>query len=230
MDCAAGRGSLLSQKSVKDGACSLRLVIWELAMNASPSTRYSLLLSLKDPRNHAAWVEFVAIYEPLVYGLARRKGLQDADARNLCQEVFQVVAKSARRWTPESRQGSFRGWLFRVARNLIIDSFRQQKRQACGTGDSDVQRLLEGMPLLADEHERLIEAEYRRHVFYAAARSIETEFSASTWQAFWRTAVQSEAVADVAIEIGMSPGAVYIARSRVVARLCRRVKEIEGEE
>jgi RNA polymerase sigma-70 factor (ECF subfamily) len=199
-------------------------------MNASPSTRYSLLLRIADPQNHAAWLEFVAIYEPLVYRLARRRGLQDADAKNLCQEVFQVVAKSARRWTPDASRGSFRGWLFRVARNLIIDSFRQQKRQAAGTGNSDVQRLLEDIPAVAGEEERLIEIEYRRHLFYAAARSVETEFSASTWQAFWRTAVQSRGVAEVATELGLSSGAVYIARSRVVARLCRRVKEIEGEE
>jgi RNA polymerase sigma-70 factor (ECF subfamily) len=199
-------------------------------MNVSPSTRYSLLVNIRDPQNHAAWVEFVDIYEPLVYRLARRRGLQDADARNLCQEVFQVVAKSARKWTPDASRGSFRGWLFRVARNLMIDSFRKQRRQPAGTGNSDVQRLLEDVPIVADEQERLIETEYRRHLFDAAARSIEKEFAPSTWQAFWRTAVLSQGVAEVAMELGMSLGAVYIAKSRVVARLCRRIKEIEGEE
>jgi RNA polymerase sigma-70 factor (ECF subfamily) len=199
-------------------------------MNVSPSTRYSLLVSIQDPQNHAAWVEFVEIYEPFVYRLARKRGLQDADARNLCQEVFQVVAKSARKWTPDASRGSFRGWLFRVARNLMIDSFRKQRRQAAGTGNSDVQRLLEDVPNTGDDHQRQIETEYRRHLFYAAARSIEAEFAPTTWQAFWRTAVQEQGVAEVAIELGMSPGAVYISKSRVVARLCRRVKEIEGEE
>jgi RNA polymerase sigma factor (sigma-70 family) len=199
-------------------------------MNASPSTRYSLLLRIKDPQNHAAWVEFITIYEPLVYGLARRKGLQDADAHNLCQEVFQAVAKSARQWTRDAHPGSFRGWLFQVARNLIIDSFRQQRRQPRGTGDSGVKQLLENLPTDADEYVGLTETDYRRHLLHLAASSIKTEFSASTWQAFWRTAVQSRKVAEVATELGISPGAVYIARSRVVARLCRRVKEIEGEE
>jgi RNA polymerase sigma-70 factor (ECF subfamily) len=199
-------------------------------MNASPSTRYSLLLGIQNPQNHAAWVEFVDIYEPLVYRLARRRGLQDADARNLCQEVFQVVAKSARRWTPDAGRGSFRGWLFRVARNLMIDSFRHERRETRGTGGSDVQRRLEDVPHAQDEQARFIEAEYRRHLFYAAARSIESEFTAPTWQAFWQTSVESRPVAEVALELGISPGAVYIARSRVVARLSRRVKEIEGEE
>jgi len=199
-------------------------------MNASPSTRYSLLLRIKDAQNHAAWVEFTEIYEPLVYRLARSKGLQDADACNLCQEAFQAVAKSARDWTPEAHPGSFRGWLFRVARNLIVDCFRQQRRQTRGTGNSDIQRLLENLPTSRDEHGNTIEIEYRRHLLHVAARSVETEFSESTWQAFWRSAVLSREVAEVATELGMSPGAVYIARSRVVARLCRRVKEIEGEE
>jgi len=199
-------------------------------MNASPSTRYSLLLRIKDPQDHAAWVEFVEIYEPLVYRIARQKGLQDADARNMCQEVFQAVAKSARHWTQDAHPGSFRGWLFRVARNSIVDLFRQQRRQARGTGDTDVQRQLENLAANEDECKHSTESEYRRHLLDVAARSVESEFSASTWQAFWLTAVESREVAQVAQELGMSPGAVYIARSRVMARLCRRVKQIEGEE
>jgi len=198
-------------------------------MSASPSTRYSLLLRIKDPHNHTAWVEFLEIYEPLVYRVARRKGLQDADARNLCQEVFQAVAKSARQWTPEARPSSFRGWLFRVARNVIVDGFRQQQRHLRGTGSSDVQRLLENMPAEADIGASEIESEYRRNVLRVAARAIQGEFTTSTWQAFWQTAVNSRGIAEVATELGISTGAVYIARSRIVARLNERVKEIEGE-
>lgn len=76
-------------------------------MSASPTTRYSLLLRIADPQNHAAWLEFVAIYEPLVYRLARRRGLQDADARDLCQEVFRAVAGAAHRWEPDPHAGRF---------------------------------------------------------------------------------------------------------------------------
>src|SRR5262245_37050405 len=199
-------------------------------MNDSPSTRYSLLLRLQDPQNHAAWAEFVEIYEPLVYGLARRKGFQDADARNVCQEVFQVVAKAAREWTARPNFGSFRAWLFGVARNLIASAFRQQRRHPRGTGNSDVQRMLDNQPDEADEDARVLETEYRRRLFRVAARSVESECSPATWQAFWQTAVQSREIAEVASELGMSPGSVYVARSRIVARLGRRVKEIEGAQ
>jgi RNA polymerase sigma factor (sigma-70 family) len=199
-------------------------------MNAAPSTRYSLLVRIQDPHDHAAWLEFLAIYEPLVYGLARRRGLQDADARDLCQDVFRAVAKAVRGWTPDPSRGSFRGWLFRIARNLLINHLRHERRQTRATGDSDVLRLLDAQPTNGDEHARKVEFEYRRRLFQVAARGIEAEFTAATWQAFWQTAVESLPVVRVAEALEMSVGAVYIARSRVLARLRERVQQIAGEE
>ncbi len=88
-------------------------------MNESPATRCSLIVKLRDPADSTAWGEFLAIYEPLVYRLGRLKGLQDADARDFCQDVFHAVAKAIDRWEPD--RGSFRGWLSRIARNLLIN-------------------------------------------------------------------------------------------------------------
>ena len=208
-------------------------------MDSAQSTRYSLLLRIRDPQNHAAWQEFVALYEPLVYNIARRKGLQDADARDLVQEVLRAVAGAAGRWTPDRERGSFRGWLYTIARNRLLNSLRTERRHGRATGGSDVQRLIELVPDASaasgtgdgsDDESREIDTEYRRRLFLAAAGSIEREFSRSTWQAFWQTAVLSREVAAVAAELGLSTGAVYIARSRVLARLKRRVQELAGEE
>ena len=199
-------------------------------MPVSPTTRYSLVLRIQDPRNQAAWAEFVAIYEPLVYRLARRKGLQDADARDLCQDVFRAVAKAARRWVPDPERGSFRGWLFRIARNLLLNFIRQERRHPRGAGDSDIARLIDVQFAAADEPSRLAEEQYRCELFQIAARAIEPEFSRSTWLAFWRTSVEAGEVATVAQELGLTPGAVYIARCRVLARLRQRVQEIEGRD
>ena len=96
-------------------------------MDESPATRCSLIVKLRDPADSAAWREFVAIYEPLVYRLARRKGLQDADARDLCQDVFQAVARAIDRWDPG--RGSFRGWLSRITRNLLINFLTRRQFQ-----------------------------------------------------------------------------------------------------
>ena len=54
-----------------------------LAVNDSPITRASLLLQIRDGTNHGAWREFMNLYGPVVYGFARKRGLQDADAADL---------------------------------------------------------------------------------------------------------------------------------------------------
>lgn len=197
-------------------------------MDTAPSTRYSLVLRIQDPQNNAAWAEFVAIYEPIIYHFVCRQGLQHADACDLSQEVFRRVAGAARQWQPDEARGTFRSWLFRISKNLIIDFLRQQQRQlGRASGDSAVQRTLEGQPAQTDASTS-IELEYRRHLFQLAGRSIQQEFSPDTWQAFWKTTIESQSITSVAAQQNMTTGAVYIARSRVLARLRQRVKEIEG--
>ena len=73
-----------------------------------PDTRASLILRLPDARDVEAWDEFVAIYEPLVYRLARKQGLQHADAQELVQEVLLAVSRSVDRWVPDQERGGGR--------------------------------------------------------------------------------------------------------------------------
>ncbi len=76
-------------------------------MNEMPNTRPSLLARIRDPQDEQAWAEFVEIYEPLVYRLARRKGFQDADAVELTQDVFVAVAAAIGRWDADPARGCF---------------------------------------------------------------------------------------------------------------------------
>jgi RNA polymerase sigma factor (sigma-70 family) len=191
-----------------------------------PTTRPSLVLRLRDPGDGPAWAEFVEIYEPLIYRLAVNKGLQDADAMDLCQDVFRAVAAAIERWDPDPAKGRFRAWLFRIARNLLVNFLVAQRRQPRGTGSTSVQELLEAQPAGDAEAEAEFAAEFRHRAFRWAADQVKNEFATSTWSAFWQTGVENKPVTDVAENLGLSAGAVYIARSRVLARLRERVAQL----
>jgi RNA polymerase sigma factor (sigma-70 family) len=199
-------------------------------MDNLPSTRQSLLVRIRDGRDERAWAEFMEIYEPLVYRLARRRGFQDADAADISQEVFRSAAAAIDRWYDNSQRGSFRAWLFLIARNLMINAFRARRRRPLATGSSDVCRLLDAQPASDDEDSKLVDEQYERRLFHWAAEQVQADFRESTWQAFWRTSVDGRPSKQVAQELRMSVGAVYIARSRVMARLKKKIEEVEGRE
>ena len=90
-----------------------------------------------------AWDEFVRLYQPVVYRLARRRGFQHADAEELVQEVMLAVARAAEGWVPDPDRGRFRDWLHRIARNLMVNFLTRRKHQVWGTGKSDMQQMLE---------------------------------------------------------------------------------------
>ncbi len=179
-----------------------------------PPTRASLLVRLRDPRDEAAWRQFVDLYAPLVYGYARKQGLQDADAADLCQEVLGAVAGGVGRLEYDPQRGAFRNWLFTVVRRKLASWWASPAQRTRGSGDSDTHRLLEQSPA-PDERE----AEWERRLFAWACEQVRRDVTDSTWQAFWRTAVDGQPGKQVAADLGVSVAAVYLARGRVLARL-----------
>jgi RNA polymerase sigma factor (sigma-70 family) len=198
-------------------------------MDEVPSTRPSLLIRLRDPADGRAWAEFTEIYGPLVHRLARRRGLQEADAQDLAQEVFRAVAGAIERFDHDPARGSFRGWLSRIARNLIINLLAARRRQPRGTGDTDVHRLLEDRPDPAGEDSALFEVEYRRRLISWAAERVRGEFSAAAWRAFWQVGVEGRPPQEVAEALGMTLGTVYQYKSRAVVRIRREIEQFGWE-
>lgn len=192
-------------------------------------TRASLLLRIRDPKDHSAWAEFVKLYAPVLHAYGMRHGLQDADAADLAQDTLQNVLRAAPTFEYDPAKGAFRGWLFTVARNQIRKFATRKDRLGVGAGDSDVRDMLAEHPdRSGDEAEW--DREYKMHLFRWAADRVQTEFRAATWQAFWRTAVGGEAAEAVAADLGMTVGAVYIARSRVTARIRTETAAADGED
>ncbi len=189
-----------------------------------PTTRVSLIARLNDAADAAAWNEFVNIYLPLLYRLARSKGLQHADAEELAQEVLAAVARAIHRWEPDADRGRFRDWLFRIARNMIINFLTRPKYRPWG-GGSEIMTLLHEQPAATEEEATLFELEHRREVFRYAAARVREVVNEKTWQAFWLTAVEDRPIADVARTLQVSVGNVYLARCRVMTRLKKEVEQ-----
>jgi RNA polymerase sigma-70 factor (ECF subfamily) len=198
-------------------------------MGSAPTTRPSLLVRLRDARDRAAWSQFVELYAPPVYGFARKQGLQDADAADLTQEVLRAVSAAVGRLEYDARLGSFRGWLFTVVRNKLHNFRADRRRHGQGTGDTAAHEFLAGQPSAGDDPAALWEQECERQLFAWAAEQVRGQVQPATWQAFWRTAIEGQSGQEVAAALGMSVAAVYLAKSRVMARLRERVREIEGE-
>ncbi len=194
-----------------------------------PDTRASLILRLPNAEDVRAWDEIVGLYGPLVYRLARRQGLQPADAEDLVQEVLAAVSRSIGQWLERPDRGRFRAWLFRIARNTSINFLTRPKHRPLGTGGSGAINVLAELAA-SDTDSELFDAEYRREKFRWASRQVRETVTEKTWQAFWRTTMEDRPIAEVAKELEMSAGSIYIARSRIMAQLRDLVRHFEERE
>jgi RNA polymerase sigma-70 factor (ECF subfamily) len=170
-----------------------------------------------------AWPQLVALYGPLLRSWCRRGGVPDADAEDVAQEVFLAVARGLSEFQRQ-RAGSFRRWLRGIARHKALDYHRRRQRQPDGAGGSDALEMLHNLPDpeagSADDSAEVGDL-YRR-----AVELIRSAFEGPTFLAFWQTAVEGRETAAVAAGLGLSPTAVRIAKSRVLARLRAEAGEL----
>jgi RNA polymerase sigma-70 factor (ECF subfamily) len=171
------------------------------------STPLSLLQRLRRPEDQAAWERFTDLYVPLLYHWARRLDLQPADAADLVQDVLAVVVRELPRFTYDPSR-SFRAWL----RTLLLNRWRTSRRRA-------PMAALVGEPAAPDPPDDLDETEYRRHLLQHALTYLRGEFSETFWRAFQEHALAGRPAEEVAAEIGIASGTVYVAKSRVLKRL-----------
>lgn len=189
-------------------------------------TRATLLFRVRDAQDQSAWAEFVELYMPLVYSYALKSGLQEADAADAAQETLLLVVRAIPTFHYESERGSFRGWLLTVLRNQLRRRAQKAKQQSAGSGDTRILQVLQEQP--GREELDVWEREFQLRLFHWAANRVQKSFRESTWQAFWKTTVEGNSIAETAARLGMSEGAIYIARSRVLARIRKEIEQAES--
>jgi RNA polymerase sigma-70 factor (ECF subfamily) len=196
-------------------------------MNRPPDTRVSLIIRLPDAADVEAWRDFAETYEPFVYRFARRRGLQDADAREVVQEVFLGVARAVRRWEPDTKRARFRTWLYRIAKNQLLNKLSSRRREM--VLDTGAWERVEADAATPNAYSAEEEAEYRQAVFSWAAVRVEKQVKPKTWSAFWMTSVDGQDVETAAQNLGVSSGQIYVARSRVIRKLREEIARFESE-
>ena len=199
-------------------------------MPEAPATRQSLLLRLRDFQDHEAWTQFVEVYAPLIYAYVRKRGVQDADAADLTQACLRKVTDHVGNLDYDPKTDSFRGWLFTIVRHKLLDFHARPRHLWQGSGDVQLHALIENQAERENGDTTEWEREYQRSLFAWAAEKVKPQVQPATWQAFWQTAVEGKPGEEVARKLGMSLGAVYIAKSRVIVRLREAIRAMEEKE
>jgi RNA polymerase sigma factor (sigma-70 family) len=176
------------------------------------STSHSLLDEIRTTADGSCWEKFVHLYTPVLGAWADRLGLPTADAQDLVQDVFVLLVRKIALYQ-RSEQGRFRDWLRTVLTNRYRERLRKRTPELAPMNRVDDQA--------EDPAESFWEDEYRRLVAARALEFLRESFEEHVWRAFWVTTVEGRSTAETASELGMTTGAVYVARSRVLTKLRR---------
>lgn len=191
----------------------------------SSSTSPSLLERVRD-FDPAAWERLTQLYGPVVYRWARQAGLQDSDASDLAQEVFQSVAANIEKFRRDRDSDTFRGWLWTISRNKVRDYYRGAAGRPAAMGGTAQHEQLQNLPETPPDTTSDDGRSEQIRVHQRALEMIEAEFPLHQWQAFLRTTVAGDSPADVAEDLEMSVCSVYQAKSRVLSRLRQELRDL----
>lgn len=186
------------------------------------ATSQSLLAQLKSDVPEG-WERMVRLYSPQIVQWCRMLGLPEQDLPDVYQEVFRAVATSIQSFQSNPERGTFRGWLRTVTRSKVMDYYRRRGRIIPPIGGTDAQHRLEQIPFDHDQHETSEPSDPEQKIsldlYHRAVREIRGHFNERTWQAFWQVVVEGKSAAEVGQHLGMRPGTVRVAKSRVLHRL-----------
>lgn len=195
---------------------------------ASMKTSPTLLVRLRnDPLDQDAWEQFVGRYGRTIYRWCRTWGLQEADAEDVTQNVLTELARQMRTFAYRP-EGSFRAWLKTVSHRAWCDFLDSRQRALRGSGDSAVLSMLRSVESRRDLLEHL-DNEYDRELLEQALARVRQRVQPHTWDAFRMTALEDMSAADVARQLGMKPGAIYVARSKVQRMIQEEMAELDKD-
>lgn len=186
------------------------------------ATPVSLLERLRLGPDPDSWQRLVDLYAPLVAGWLRALGVQPADRDDLTQEVLTTLVRELPQFRHNLRAGAFRRWLRGIVLNRLR-SFRRARQPIPVSGDPSLEQALDLLEEPDSDLSRRWDEEHDRHVVRRLLELIEPEFEPATWQAFQLVVLEEKATREAAAALSLSPNAVRIAKSRVLARFRQEI-------
>src|ERR1043165_743521 len=192
-------------------------------------TRRSLLSRLKDWDDQESWKEFFDTYWKLVYGVAIKSGLTDAEAQDVVQETVLSVAKKMHQFKYDPATGSFKSWLLLITRRRIADHlrkvYREPPRHQSPPEDTSRTSTLDKIPDPTGEQIDLIwDQEWQKNLLDAAIERVRRQVDPKQFQIFDSYVLKQWPVKDVKKVLGVSAMQVYLAKHRVSALIKKEVQ------
>ena len=180
-------------------------------------TRSSLIQRLKATINGESWEEFFHTYWELIYNVARRAGLSEADAQDIVQETILKVHNSLDRFEYNRKRGTFKGWLRTVTRSRLNDFFKkQQRRPALNQPLEDAAGELQNLEdPEGPEIEKIWDEEWNRNLIQAALSRTKKLSSPKQFQIFKCHYIDEWTVRETCRTLGVNAAQVYMAKQRV---------------
>jgi RNA polymerase sigma-70 factor (ECF subfamily) len=190
-----------------------------------------LLTRLKDWGDQAGWQEFFDTYWRLIYSVAVKAGLTDAEAQEVVQETFLEVAKKMPGFRYDPALGSFKGWLLHTTQWKISAQFKRRRRERReihlpednGTATRALEQLADPISL---DWDKVWEAEWERTLLDAALEKVKLRVSPAQFEIFYLHVLKERPVKEVAATLEVSAGQVYLARHRVGRLLKSEIRRL----
>lgn len=196
------------------------------------ATRRTLIERLKN-WDDQGWQEFFQTYGKLIYGVAIKAGLTDAEAQDVVQETVLTVSRNIRDFQYDPARGRFKSWLLHTTRWRITDQLRKRlpSDQPYRTRTSDRRRTstTDRIPDPAGcALERLWDEEWQQNLQQVALERVKRKVKAKQYQIFDLYVVKDWPVGKVTATLGVSATQVYLAKHRVGLLLKREIKKLEA--
>jgi RNA polymerase sigma-70 factor (ECF subfamily) len=194
-------------------------------------TRESLLARLKDWGDQDSWRTFFETYWKLIYAVAIRSGLSEAEAQDAVQETVLSVAKKMHEFNYDRKTGSFKSWLLQLTRWRILGQFRKRGQILSVTNASAEETdFISRVPDPEESKlEKLWNEEWQKNLMEVALGKVKSRCNAKEYQMFDLYVLNKMAVRKVAQTLGVSVTHVYVAKHRVGALLKNEIKALENK-